>query len=68
MCMSLKEGNFWRNLEKYHSLAEDFERNIKIKHPNSVSSKGMCPCLEFCSYCGWSASKVKYYEYGGERV
>lgn len=66
--MSLKEGKFWRNLEKYHSLAEDFERNIQIKHPNSVSSKGMCPCLKFSNYCGWSASKVKYLKYTGGQV
>ena len=66
--MSLKESEFWRDCEKYHNLAESFERNIELLHPNIVTSKRMCPCLEYCNYCGWASSSVNYYEYRGERI
>lgn len=66
--MSQKEAEFWRSDSEYHELAEMFERNVERVHPGSVTSRGMCACLKYCSYCGWAATQVVYYEHRGPKV
>lgn len=56
---------FWQDCDRYHDLAEEYERNIEEYHPGSVTSQRMCVCLDYCSYCGWAASKVTYYRHNG---
>ncbi len=51
-------SRFWSENEKYHELAEEYERNIEITHPSSAS----CFCGDNCP---WAATNVKYYEYNG---
>lgn len=66
--MSSREGEFWTSDHRYEDLAREYERNIERVHPGSVTSKRMCACLEYCSYCGWAATSVTYYDYRGPRV
>lgn len=66
--MSEYEIRFWRENTRYHDLVEHFDRNIERVHPPYVTSERMCGCLEYCSWCGWAASTVDYYEYRGEAV
>jgi hypothetical protein len=66
--MSSAEAQFWREQEKYHDLAEQFEQNIERTHPYYVDSRGMCVCLDLTSYCTWATTSVDYYEYRGERI
>ena len=51
-------SRFWSENEKYHDLAEEYERNIKITHPSGAS----CFCGDNCP---WAATKVTYYKYNG---
>lgn len=61
--------NFWTTADERHKeIAETFYKNIEYKHPGSVTSKRMCPCLDYCSWCGWAATAVQYPEYTGPRV
>lgn len=66
--MTDREHEFWTSGHKYEDLAREYERNIEITHPEYITSKGMCPCLKWFSYCGWANTEVKYYEYRGERI
>lgn len=66
--MGQSAAEFWRRTERYHPLAEQFEKNVERAHPPSVTSEGMCICLNWVSYCGWAASSVDYYEYRGPSV
>ena len=60
---------FWTDAsEKHKQLAEDFYRNIEFTHPDTVTSRRMCPCLDFTHYCGWAATTVTYYEYQGPAI
>lgn len=61
--------SFWSDApEEHQEIAETYYRNIRLTHPNTVTSKRMCPCLEFCSYCGWAATSVTYYDYNGPSI
>lgn len=61
--------SFWTTASERHKrIAEAYYRNIETSHPDSVTSKRMCPCLEYCSWCGWAATSVEYPEYRGPRV
>ena len=55
---------FWIEMEKYHDLAEEFERNIEVTHPSRAKGE----CSHICGKCSWAASTVVYQEYRGERV
>lgn len=67
--MSSAEHEFWMNgREEYQELAEQFERDIELKYPESVTSKRMCACLDYANWCGWAASAVTYYSYEGESI
>lgn len=66
--MSKASSEFWSGDGEYQELAERYERNIERVHPGSVTSQGMCPCLEYVSYCTFAATAVDYYEYRGESI
>lgn len=66
--MDSHAAEFWRETEEYHDLARTFEQNVERVHPGSVTSNGMCVCLDFTSYCSWAATAVDYYEYRGPSV
>lgn len=57
------DNNFWTcGPEKYHDLVEDYYDNIKMVHPDSVTSRGMCVCLDFSSYCKYATTNVIYFD------
>lgn len=66
--MSDAATEFWTENEEYHELARQFEEGINLTHPKTVTSRRMCVCLEFTSWCAWAATSVDYYEYNGPRV
>lgn len=47
---------FWSEGSEYQDLAQAFEENISVTHPNYVT---YCP---LCYHCTWRASDVIYYE------
>ena len=62
--MSAAATSFWQEYDRYHDLAERFERNIQITHPDSLSGRsGYYSCG-----CSWCAQEVKYYTYTGPRL
>lgn len=61
--------NFWTDAsEEHQQLAEAFYRNIEYTHPDSVTSRGMCPCLDYSHYCPRAATSVTYYDYTGPAI
>ena len=62
-------AKFWRERDEYHDLAETFERNIEVIHPEEVTSRSMCPCLDWARSCPHPLEgKAEYYEYRGPSV
>ena len=57
--------SFWTSNSKYEELVKAYEQQIETTHPNTVSSRRLCPCLGFTHECGWAASSVTYYEHRG---
>jgi len=66
--MTTAAAEFWSGESEYQELAEQFERNIERTHPDTVTSRGQCVCLDYTNYCGWAVTAVNYYEYRGESV
>jgi len=66
--MSQYETEFWRDRDEYHDLARNFERSIEYKSPEYVTSRKLCVCLDYCSWCDWAATAVQYPTYTGPRV
>jgi hypothetical protein len=66
--MSDAEHRFWTESDRYHDLAMEFERNVERDHPEYVTSRGLCACLDYCYWCTWGASNVDYYQYTGPSV
>ncbi|WP_336023175.1 hypothetical protein [Halobellus salinisoli] len=61
--MSTAASSFWQEYDRYHDLAERFDRNIRITHPDSLTGRsGTHSCG--CSRC---ARAVTYYTYAGPR-
>lgn len=56
---------FWNRTERYHDLAERFEKNIAIAHPAAVTGRTGCG---LCYHCQWCATAFKYYKYCGEAL
>lgn len=62
-------SSFWTDANDEHQeIAKTFYQNIEYKHPGSVTSRGMCVCLDYCHWCGWAATKVEYPEYTGPDI
>lgn len=58
---------FWQECDRYHGLAERFERNIEITHPGTMTGRHAgCPSDNYC--CGYCVTTVRYYECRGERL
>lgn len=65
----MSSESFWNSAsERHRKIAEEYHRNIETTHPDYVSSRRMCPCLEFCNWCGWAVTNVEYREYRGPDV
>jgi hypothetical protein len=64
--MSKYERLFWENCNRYHDLAQKYESNIEVTHPNGITSDGRGTRLSHID--GWNETAVTYYEYRGERV
>lgn len=65
----MTDYSFWTTAsERHQRIAEEYHRNVEMVHPESVTSKRMCVCLNYCSWCGWAASTVQYVEYTGPRA
>jgi hypothetical protein len=62
------ETEFWTSGHRYEALAREYEQNIEWTHPSVVTSKRLCPCLEYVNECRWAATSVTYYEYRGPSV
>jgi len=62
------ERRFWQERDEYHELARQYDRNLEVTHPDFVTSRGMCPCLDYVNRCGWAITKVTYYEYRGPSI
>lgn len=62
--------NFWTTADDRHQeIARKFYENIEFAYPDSVTSRGMCPCLEYSYWCGHPMEgKAEYIEYNGPRV
>lgn len=58
--MATYNSKFWSELERYHELAESYERNIIVTHPNYVTSNRLSPWFKLST---WNATAVKYYEH-----
>lgn len=57
---------FWREMERYHDLARQYEQNIERVHPPYVTSDNVGHRLIY--YDRWCATSVDYYEYRGESL
>lgn len=62
--------NFWTTADDRHKeIARKFYENIKFSYPDRVTSRRMCPCLDYCHTCGHPLEgKAEYVEYDGPRV
>lgn len=67
-----REAEFWREAsEEKKRLAEMFEKNIEYDREayDYVTSRGMCPCLEYCNRCSFPLNgKVVRISYGGPAI
>ena len=61
---------FWLNGdEELQELARRFEQGISVIRPETVTSRHMCPCLDYTARCGFPVNgKVEYYSYRGEQL
>lgn len=67
--MSDPVTKFWQERDEYHDLVEQFDQGFTIVHADTVTSRRMCPCLEYMSYCGFPLEgEAAYYEYRGPRL
>lgn len=56
---------FWTERDEYHELAEQFERNIEVGHPDGPYE---CDLNGFTSHCPYCISNAKRYEYRGPKI
>jgi hypothetical protein len=61
---SSRAATFWRETDRYHDLAQQFEENIE-RH----GARGYYECeLAWGGHCPYCATNVTYYEYRGPNV
>jgi hypothetical protein len=66
-----REARFWRETDRYHDLAETFERHIERDWSpyEYVTSRRMCSCLDYVDRCSHPFNgKVVRIEYRGPNV
>lgn len=72
MRQSTTAGEFWTNGDDEHQqIARRFEEGIEINWNayDYVTSKRMCPCLDYCRKCSFPLNgKVERIEYRGESL
>jgi hypothetical protein len=56
---------FWSETERYHDLAESFERNIE-RH--GASGYYECELNGIGGHCPFCATNVMYYDYRGPKI
>ena len=63
-------SSFWTDADERHQkIARTFYDNIEYTYPSRVTSRGMCPCLDYTHWCGFPLEgKAEYIEYTGPRV
>lgn len=68
--MSSVESNFWTEGDERHQrLARKFYEGIEYVYPDRVTSRRMCPCLDYCHTCGHPLEgRAEYIEYRGENL
>lgn len=66
--MASAANEFWTQSSEYTELAKNFYRGIEHTHPETVTSRQLCHCLDWTKDCPWAATKVTYYQYNGESV
>jgi len=63
------EAKFWDGPDEAHQrIVWVFDEYRKIETPERVTSRRMCPCLNYGGWCGWAGTSVKYPKYNGPRV
>lgn len=62
--MASYASEFWAETERYHDLAETYERNIEVTHPDYITTDRLCP---FASWCKWHRTAIVYREYRGPK-
>jgi len=66
--MASAANKFWTGPSEHTELAKQFYRGVERTHPKNVTSRQLCPCLDWANHCSWAATKVTYYRYNGENV
>ena len=61
--MSKAEGRFWRECDRHHCTAREFDQNVEITHPNYITSRGVVPMVRFFNFSEWAKTSVKYFEH-----
>lgn len=61
--MSYEEGRFRDECERYHDLVRQYEQNIEVTHPESVTSRGVHSMPAYFTRSNWAATNVRYYEH-----
>lgn len=61
---------FWTNGdEDKQELARKFYENVEYVYPDRVTSRRMCPCLDYCNKCAFPLEgKAEYVEYRGPPI
>lgn len=59
-------SRFWQECERYHDLAERYQRNIEVTHPDVVTSNRLKPWFARCSK--YDRTCVVYLKYRGESI
>jgi hypothetical protein len=62
--------SFWTDApDRHKELARTFYEGIEYTYPDRVTSRRMCPCLDYCRWCGHPLEgKAEYVEYKGENI
>jgi len=63
-------SHFWTDGDEQHQeIARTFYENIEYEQPKYVTSRGLCPCLEYTRKCTFPLEgRVEYPEYTGPRI
>lgn len=62
--MSAREHEFWTSDHPYEDLAREYEQNIRLVHPGSVTSDRLSP---WSNHGLWNTTAVIYYDHNGPR-
>ena len=62
--------NFWTTAsEERKRLVREYYKGLEIKHADKVTSRRMCPCLDYAHRCGFPLEgEADYLEYCGSSI